>query len=145
MKFSLELPINKSRVEVWKAFDNVENMSKWQPSLTKFENLSGTPGQPGAVSRLTYSEGKNEFFLIEKITLRDEPGRFDGTYENDFADNTIRNTFIATSEHETLWKMDVEFTFKTLLMKIVGPLMKKNFVIRSQKDMERFKELVEKS
>ena len=145
MKFSLEIPINRSRAEVWKAFDNVENIGKWQPSLIKFENLSGTPGQPGAVSRLTYLEGKNEFFLTEKITLRQEPERFDGAYENDFADNTIQNTFIATGEHETLWKMDVEFTFKTLLMKIVGPVMKKNFVIRSQKDMQRFKEMVEKS
>jgi hypothetical protein len=31
-----------------------------------------------------------------------------------------------------------------MLMKILGPAMKKNFVKRTQKDMERFKELVEK-
>jgi hypothetical protein len=144
MKFSLELPIKKPRAEVWKAFDNVENMSKWQPTLTKFENVSGMPGQPGAVSILTYAEGKREFTLTEKITFRAEPERFDGTYENDFADNPVRNTFIAMGENETLWKMDVEFTFKTLIMKIVGPWMKKNFVARTQKDMQRFKEMVEK-
>jgi hypothetical protein len=143
MKFSLELPIKKSRAEVWKAFDNVENMSKWQPSLKKFENVSGMPGQPGAVSILTYEEGAREFTLTEKITFRAEPERFDGVYENDFADNSIKNTFIAVSENETRWKMDVEFTFKTLIMKVVGPLMKKNFVARSEKDMQRFKEIVE--
>jgi hypothetical protein len=145
MKFSLELPIKRSRAEVWKIFDNAENMSKWQPTLKKFENVSGTPGQPGAVSILTYEEGPREFTLTEKVTLRVEPERFDGIYENDFADNPIRNTFIATNENETLWKMDVEFAFKTLIMKIVGPLMKKNFVIRTQRDMQRFKELVESS
>lgn len=143
MKFSLELPIKKSRAEVWKAFDNPQNMSKWQPSLKKFENVSGTPGQPGAVSILTYEEGTREFTLTEKITFRAEPERFDGIYENDFANNSIKNTFLATGENETLWKMDVEFSFKTLLMKIVGPLMKKNFVARSDKDMQRFKEMVE--
>ncbi len=147
MKFNLELPIKKPRADVWKAFDNAENMKKWQPSLIHFESISGTPGQPGAVSKLTYAEGKNkrEFSLIEKVTVRDEPAQFDGVYENDFADNVIRNTFIATNENETLWKLETEFKFKTLIMKIMGPLMKRNFVIRTEKDMQRFKKLVEES
>jgi hypothetical protein len=51
---------------------------------------------------------------------------------------------VATGENETLWKMEVEFIFKTLLMKIVGPFAKKNFVKRTERDMERFKEFVEK-
>jgi hypothetical protein len=145
MKFSLELPIKRSRAEVWKAFDNIENMSKWQPSLKKFENVSGTAGQPGAVSILTYGEGPHEFTLTEKITLRAEPERFDGIYENNFADSSVHNTFIAVDENETLWKVKAEYTFKTLIMKVVGPLMKKNYVIRTQRDMQRFKEFVEGS
>lgn len=143
MKFMLKLPIRRSRAEVWKAFDNVENMKKWQPTLVKIESMSGVPGQPGAVSILTYAEGKREFFLTEKITHRSEPERFDGMYENEFADNTIENTFIATSENETLWKLETEFKFKTLIMKVVGPLMKKNYVKRTERDMERFKKLAE--
>jgi hypothetical protein len=143
MKFKLELPINKPRIVVWKAFDNVENMKKWQPSLVSFEPLTGTPGQPGAVSKLTYEEGGRQFALIEKITHRDEPASFDGVYENNFADNIIRNKFIERGRDQTLWIMETEFAFKTLLMKVMGPLMKKNFVIRSQRDMERFKELAE--
>jgi hypothetical protein len=143
MKFKLELPINKPRAEVWKAFDNVENMKKWQPSLISFEPISGTPGQPGAISKLTYEEGGREFSLIEKITHRDEPNSFDGVYENNFADNIIRNKFVEQGNDQTLWVMETEFAFKTLLMKIAGPLMKKNFVTRTQRDMERFKEMAE--
>ena len=143
MKFKLELTINKTLAEVWKVFDNVENMKKWQPTLIKFEPVSGTPGQIGAVSKLTYEEGKREFSLIEKITHRDEPNRFDGVYENNFADNIIKNTFVEQGKDQTLWVMETEFKFKTLLMKIIGPLMKKSFVARTQKDMERFKEMAE--
>ena len=143
MKFKLELPINKSRAEAWKAFDNVENMKKWQPTLVSFEPVSGTPGQTGAVSKLTYSENNREFALIEKITLRDEPHRFDGVYENAFADNVIQNSFIEQGKDRTLWVMETEFKFKTLLMKFMGPLMKKSFVTRTQKDMQRFKEMAE--
>ncbi len=144
MKFFLELPIKKSRAEVWKAFDNPENTKKWQRGLIKFETIDGLQGQPGAMSKLTYSENGREFFLMERILHRAEPEQFDGVYENEFADNTIKNSFITTSETETLWKMEVVFVFKTLVMKIVGPLMKKNFVLRTKRDMERFKEFVEK-
>ncbi len=143
MKFKLELIINKPRAEVWKAFDNPENMSKWQHSLTKFELLSGTQGQPGAISKLTYEERGREFSLIEKVTYRDEPNRFDGVYENEFTDNPIHNTFIERGENETLWVIETEFKFKTFVMKLFGPLMKKNFMTRTQRDMERFKELAE--
>jgi len=143
MKFKFELTINKSRAEVWKAFDSAEHLKRWQPTLKKFEPVSGTPGQPGAVSTLTYEENEREFALTEKIILREEPDRFDAVYENNFTDNTNKNTFIEQGDTETLWIIETKYTFKTTAMKIVGPLRKKNFVARTQRDMERFKEFVE--
>ena len=143
MKFKLELTINKPRAEVWKAFDSTENLKRWQPSLKKFEHVSGTPGQPGAVSTLTYEENDREFTLTERITFREEPNRFDGVYENEFSESVIKNTFIEQGANETLWVSETRFKFKTLLMKIIGPLMKRNFVRRTYRDMERFKEFAE--
>ncbi len=144
MKFFLELPINKPRAEVWKIFDDPQNIVNWQPTLTQVENVSGTQGQTGAVSKLSYSENGREFSLTEKIIHRAEPDQLDSLYENNFADNTIKNTFIAVNENETLWKVEVTYAFKTILMKIMGPVMKKNLVARTQRDMDRFKEFVEK-
>ena len=144
MKFALELPLQKSRDEVWKAFDNPENTKIWQPSLVNFETSSGIQGQPGAVSKLTYKEGKREFSLIEKVTHRAEPDRFDVVYENEFADNSVKNTFVIVNDNETLWRMEVEFKFKTLIMKLIGPSMKTNYILRNERDMQRFKEFVEK-
>ena len=143
MRFTLELPINRARSEVWRAFDNPESMKKWQPSLISFETISGTQGQPGAVSRLTYKEREREFSLIERVTYREEQHRLDGVYENNFADNTVRNTFIEQGKEQTLWRVETEYKFKTLLMRILGPIMKKNLVLRTQREMERFKALVE--
>jgi len=143
MKFTLQLPIEKSRTEVWKAFDNPENMKNWQPSLISFETISGAQGQPGAVSKLTYKEKEREFALMERVTYREEPHRLDGVYENTFADNTVRNTFVEQGKEQTLWTVETEFKFKTLLMRLLGTIMKKNFVIRTRRDMQRFKELVE--
>src|SRR5574339_1190218 len=106
MRFTLELPINKPREEVWKAFDNPQNMNKWQRSLTLFEPVSGTQGQAGAVSKLTFEEHGRQFELIEKVTYRDEPNRLDGVYENNFADNIVRNTFIEKGKDQTLWVLE---------------------------------------
>ena len=86
MKFRLETIINRSHTEVWKAFDNIENLQKCQPTLTSHKLLNGTAGQPGAVTKLTYEEGGREFSLIEKITHRIEPNELDSLYENNFAD-----------------------------------------------------------
>jgi Polyketide cyclase / dehydrase and lipid transport len=143
MKFKLELPIHKSRAEVWKLFDDPANMNKWQPSLIKIERLSGTAGQTGAVSRLTFKSGEREYALIEKVLFRAEPERLDGVYENEYAENIVKNTFLEQSSDATLWEVEVVFKFKTLFMKILGPLKKKNLVIRTQRDMERFKALAE--
>jgi hypothetical protein len=143
MKFTLELPINRSRMEVWNAFDNPENMKEWQPSLILFERISGVQGQPGAMAKLTYEENGRKFALIENVTHREEKQRLDGVYENDFADNLVRNTFIEQGSDQTLWVVETEFKFKTLIMRVLGPVMKKNFAARTQKDMERFKEMVE--
>ena len=143
MKYTIELTLEKSRADVWQAFDNPDNMKNWQPSLKKFEPVSGTPGQPGAVSNLIYEENEREFTLTEEINLRDEPKRFDGVYKNEFSDSIVKNTFVEKGESETLWIVETEFKFKTLPMKIMGPLMKRNFARRTYRDMERFQEFVE--
>ena len=145
MKYKLELLINKSRADVWRLFDDPTNVPKWQPSLIKVERLSGTAGQPGATSKLTYKNGEREFSLNEKVTFRAEPERLDGVYENEFAENVVKNTFLEQGKDATLWKVEVVFKFKTLFMKVLGPLTKKNFVIRTQRDMERFRALAENS
>jgi hypothetical protein len=41
MKYSIELIIYKSRDEVWDKFDSMENLYKWQPTLTEFIHESG--------------------------------------------------------------------------------------------------------
>ena len=67
MKYSIELIINKSRGEVWDKFDSVENLYKWQPTLTEFNHESGEAGQPGAISRLKYRERNKDYEMTETI------------------------------------------------------------------------------
>ena len=80
---------------------------------------------------------------METITQRREPDLFHGVYENPFAENSIHNEFIDQGDGQTLWVMETKYQFKTLIMKILGHLLKKNYVARTKRDMQRFKEMVE--
>jgi uncharacterized membrane protein len=144
MKFKTELLINKPRPYVWKFFSDRENIKLWQPTLTKIESIRGIEGQPGAESKWTYEENGRQFSLTERVLHCEEPARYDSLFENAFATNTARNEFAEQNSNETLWTVETEYTFKTFLMKVLGPFFKKNYVLRSQREMERFREIVEK-
>ena len=143
MKFQVEMTIEKTPREVWDTFDSTANTLKWQPGLKSFEHVSGERGQPGAVSKLTYEENGRKIVLMETITHRKEPEIFDGTFEGAGVVNHIKNKFIATEYGKTKWVMETEFLFKSLPMRLLGPLMKGSFVKRTEQDMKRFKELAE--
>lgn len=143
MKYNVELIINKPRREVWRAFLDPDKMRAWQTSLTTIELLNGTPGQPGAESKLMFEENGREFSLIERIISCQAPDSILQSYENQFSINTIHNLFLEQGQNQTLWITETDYKFKTLLMKIMGPVYKKNLVARTQRDMQRFKEMVE--
>jgi uncharacterized protein YndB with AHSA1/START domain len=145
MNYRLELILDRPRAEVWKIFDDPDNMNKWQPSLVKLERVSGTAGRPGSVTALTFKNGDREFSLTEEVTFRAEPERLDGFYENVFAKNFVHNTFLEHDKDHTLWKVEAEFQFKTWFMRVISPFVKKRFVASTQRDMERFKALVERT
>lgn len=143
MKFKLELLINKQPSEVWKFFIDPEKTRTWQPSLISVESIHADRSEPGAVSKWTYKENEREFSLDEEVLHVEEPSRFESRFENEFASNTVNNLFVQKGESQTLWIAETIYSFKTMLMKILGPILQRNYVARSQKEMERFKEIVE--
>ena len=148
MKFKLELLINKPRPDVWKFFTDAQKTRLWQRSLQRIDIVSGKTGQPGTVSKWifkeTFKEKEREFSLTETILSREDPSQFESQFENEFATNVINHTFLEQGNDKTLWVSETTYTFKTLVMKVIGPSLKKNYVRRAQKEMERLKEAVEK-
>lgn len=142
MQIQSETVIDKPPADVWRIFDDPENMPKWQPTLTSFELKSGEPGQPGAVSQLTYNENGREIVLVETITSRNEPSEFSGIYEGSGVSNTIENRFVDLGDGRTRWEMNSEFQFGGL-MRLLSPFMKGAMRKRQEADMARFKALAE--
>jgi carbon monoxide dehydrogenase subunit G len=144
MKYTTEIEINLPVNKVIDLFDNPENMKQWQPGLQSFEHISGTPGQPGAKSKLKYKMGNRDVEMIETITVRNLPEEFSGTYEAKGVLNIVKNKFISLPDGKTKYIAENEFQLSGM-MKLFGLLMPGAFRKESFKFMTQFKEFAEKS
>ena len=144
MKYTSEIEINKPIDKVIELFDNADNMSKWMEGLQSFEHLSGTPGQPGARSRLRFKIGKREMEMIETVKTRNLPDEFTGVYEANGSLNIVKNKFVKLSDTRTKYITEHEFQFKGF-MKFIAALMPMVFKKQSLKYLKAFKNFAERS
>lgn len=142
MKHHTEIVINASRAHVWSVFDDTDNLSKWQPTLESFEHVSGEPGQPGAVSQLTYNENGRKVVLTESINERREPAFLAGIYESSFGTNTIVTQFEVIDDNTTNMAMWCNFRFRGI-MKLLALFSGRSIRCRLDEDLQRFKALAE--
>jgi hypothetical protein len=110
--------------------------------LQKFEPLSGTSGQPGAKSRLTFKMGNRTIEMIETVTARNLPHEFSGTYEAKGVFNLVKNKFAEISPGKTRYSTEHEFQFQGF-MKVIAFLMPGAFKKQSMKYLMDFKKFVE--
>ncbi|WP_313807861.1 SRPBCC family protein [Flavobacterium sp.] len=143
MKYTCEVEIDKPVAKVIELFDNAENMPLWMEGLESFEHLSGTPGQPGAKSKLVFKMGKRGMEMIETITVRNLPEEFSGFYEMNGTINNIKNSFIPITDSKTKYVTVQEFEFKNFGMKLFAFLMPGMFKKQTLKYLKSFKKFAE--
>lgn len=144
MKYTTEIEINKPIDQVISLFDNPDNLGKWMEGLQSFEPVSGTPGEPGAKSRLKFKMGKRAIEMIETITVNNLPEEFTGTYEANGVFNLVKNRFVKISDTRTKYISEQEFQFKGF-MKVIGFLMPGAFKKQTLKYLTNFKNFAEQS
>lgn len=142
MKLNYDQTIDASLETVWAAFDNPDNMGRWQQNFESFTHKSGEPGQPGAISELVFNEKGKMIVLKETITERREPDFLSGTYESDYGTTIIVNHFEATDANTTRWTSWCKFSFRGL-MKFLSLFIAGSIRKRTEADMQRFKLMVE--
>lgn len=142
MKQKAELVINAPRDRVWSIFDDPNCISKWQPNLIALVHESGEPGQPGAVSTLTYDENGRQVVLTETIAERRPPDLFAGTYASRHGVTTVVNRFEMIDAQTTRWTVWSKYRFRGT-MKLMALFMAGSIRRRTCADLERFKRLAE--
>jgi len=142
MKIDSEIVIDADRETVWAAFDNADNMTKWQPTLKSFTHKSGPKGEPGSVAELVYDENGREFVLVERMTEKRKPDFMAGTYESQWSTAIIVNHFESVDDGRTRWKFFANHRFRGI-MRFLAIFMRGSICRRMEDDMQRFKLLVE--
>lgn len=142
MKMKHETIIQASRDFVWAAFDNPDNLRRWQPTIESFTHKSGEPGRPGAVSELVYKENGKKLTMTETVTERRQPDFLAGTYDNARATSLIVNHFEAIDDHTTRFVSYSNMKFKGI-MKVLSLFLAKSIRERVEADLNRFKLFVE--
>lgn len=142
MKLQTQVLIDADLESVWRAFDNPDNISRWQTNLKSFTHKSGEPGQPGAVSELLYDENGRDVLLTETITERRDPDFLAGTYESNWGTTVIVNHFEKMGGQQTRWVSYSRHSFKGI-MRFLAIFMRKTICKRLDDDMQRFKLFVE--
>ena len=141
MKYASQINIGLPRERVLELFDSTENLKNWMPGLKSFEHLEGTPGEPGAKSRLVYDTKGRTTEMVETVTKRDLPDELSFTYEAKGVWNRCDNRFVDEGDGKTRWVMENEFRCKGImaLMCLLPSMFKKQTLA----DMNRFREYAE--
>lgn len=142
VKHKFEISIDASRETVWAAFDNPDNMRRWQQNFQSYTHKSGEPGREGSVAELVFDENGKKIVLKETVTERREPDFLAGIYQSDHGTTLIVNHFEEIDENTTRWTSWCNFTFRGL-MKIISLFIAGSIRKRTEGDMERFKLMVE--
>lgn len=142
MYYSTEIIIDLSRDRVIELFDNSDNLFQWQPDLISCDLIAGDFGREGAKSRLKYKMGWQVIEMIETITFRNLPDKFEGTYVANGVWNKVSNRFIAVNPEQTKWVLDNEFEFHGF-MKWLAFFIPGIFKKQSMKYLKQFKVFAE--
>ena len=141
MKFTcytdIEAPLNK----VIELFENPDNLKEWQDGFISIESISGTPGEVGSKSKLTYEK----LTLIETILRNELPEEFKANYEHKHMVNTMSCRFKKIDSNTTRFEQEINYTkFNGLAIKLMAKLFPGMFKKQVQKWLNQFKTFTEK-
>ncbi len=142
MKTKFDVIIDADRETVWAAFNDTNNIVRWQPTLKSCTHKSGTPGEVGAISELIYDENGRNVVLLVTITEKRPAAFMAGIYESEWGKSLVVNYFETVGEKQTRWVGHAHHAFRGI-RKLLSPFMRKKICDRTDSDMQRFKLLVE--
>lgn len=143
MKYSHEITIDLPREKVVELFNNQENAFKWMEGLESWDQLSGSPGEEGAKSRLKYQTKRGEMIIDEEITKKELPEMINFVFTSKGVTNWNDNRFESLNDNQTKWVQSNVFKCKGMV-KIFAALMPGAFKKQSLKYMNDFKQFAEK-
>lgn len=135
MKSIVDITINAPRAKLVELFANPENIPKWMDD-TKYEPISGTPGQPGSKYRMISTTGQMDFVAT---VVASDPNQTRLDLDSPMVAVAITDTFIELGPQQTRLISEEEFRFKGLLNRVKGLFAGGAIKKAHRRHMEAFK------
>lgn len=144
MRYQLEDIIDAPRERVLELFLDPDCLKHWQPSLVRFEALSGNGlSGVGAQSKQLHRMGSREVEMISTVTVENYPAEFAATFEADDVWNLVGNQFEETDDGRTRWILVSDFRSTSFMMKCLMFFAPGLFKKQTREFMGYFKDFVE--
>jgi len=140
--FEISTTINQAVDVIVGALMNPENHPYWTNGLERFEIIKGKAGEVGSMANLHYSQ-KGRSYIMKDELIFFEPGkkyisRISGEYIVAQVETTLR-----PHENYTIMELKWSGRGKTLLLKLLLPLLRRKMIRQSKEELETFRNLVE--
>jgi len=142
VKLKFQILIDAPRDAVWAAFDDPENLPRWQQNFRRRSHVSGEPGQPGAATDLVYGERGREVVLRETVTERAAPSFIAAVYDTPASKTLMVNHFESVDDRATRWNAWLNLHFRGFA-RLTAFFGARAIRERTETDMARFKLMVE--
>lgn len=144
MKFHGSVDVNQPVQVVVDLFADPDRRAEYQDGFVRWELVSGTQGEDGAVSKLYYITRSREMVLTETIVANRLPQSLEAHYHHEHMDNTLKTTFTALSENRTRYEIEGEYTaFRGLVPRLTAWLFPGVFTKQAQTWLDNFKVFAE--
>ncbi len=146
MRLDHEVIINKPIQEVWDVTNDRDRLGLWLNDFVRYEHVSGDVNAPkvGDQTNMTYSQGKNEFTMLEEITEINQPTHLKLLMTCKMFDMEIVNDFESLDDGRTKLFAGANFVRLGLMMKVMMAVSsKKKMQADHERQINKLKDLIE--
>lgn len=140
--YTINVSIDKPIEDVFKAFNNSENIKNWIPEVQSFEVVNNNPGKTGSIYKITVLNQGQEIVMTEKVMAYVPNEKV--TLFFDAEGMLKKDDYIFTEKKgKTIVTVSTSCQSETYLMACVFPFFKSTFVKQDQSYLNNFKTFVE--
>ena len=142
-KYSVEIDINKPLPEIFKKFNDQNSIREWIPEITSIESIDEKPGVIGSQYRIIMENNGQKMTKKEKILAFVENQKVTQYFDAEGVIKTDDYTFTSQGQ-KTKVVLTATYQGKSYILSCIFPYFKGTFKGVDEKNLNSFKEFVEK-
>ena len=142
VRFEVSILIDKPVGMVDQALLRAENSPFWMTDLEKFEVVEGAPGEVGSVGNLHYVQNGRKFILKDTLVYCEKGRQYVSEVSGEAIFAQIETTLKSKGSGTEL-RLKWSGRGRVWFFKLLLPLIRRQMVRQTRKELETFKELLE--